>query len=81
MRTNRCISKRGRELKLPIGEGKEGVKWEGGRGMEKGPLSLWKGLLFHKSHKADTSKGERRDGACLGVFWKDVIMKGAPESN
>lgn len=57
-------------MELPLGEGKEGVKWEGGRGIEKGPLSLQRGLLSHKPHEADTSKGERGDGACWVCFGK-----------
>lgn len=66
---------------MPLGEGKEGVKWEEGRGMEKGPLSLQRGLLSHRSHRAVTSKGERGDGACSCLLWKDAIMKGTPELN
>lgn len=70
-----------RELKPSLGEGKEGVKWEGGRGMEKGPLGLQRGLLPSKSLEADTSKGEKRRWSPLWGFGKDAIMKGAPESN
>lgn len=57
----------GRKLKWPLGEGKKGVNWEGGRGTEKGPLCLLPG----KSLKADTSKREKKgDGACSVGFGK-----------
>lgn len=66
---------------MSLGEGKEGVKWEGGRGTEKGPLSLQRGLLLPKSLEADTSKREKRRRSPLCGFGKDAITKGASELN
>lgn len=49
--------------------------------MEKRPLSLQRGLLSRKPLQTNTSKGKRGDGGYLCMFWKDAIMKGAPEPN
>ena len=71
---------RGRELKWPVWEGKEGVKRQGGRGVARGPWACGR-VCFPRSPTRLIHQREKEETEPVCVFWKDVIMKGAPESN